>query len=265
MGKFHRNLTLAAGVASLSAAAAFAHPSHPAQTSRSVLVVLAHPDDELVFAPAIAAETRSGADVRFVFVTSGDAGPGVSEYEPGEDLAKARRAEAQCSAAALGVENISFLEFGDGTLAEKPRAASSNAKAILAKLDTLVAEAKPNVVITWGPDGGYGHRDHRMVSALVTQTLQSRAPAKRPELFYPAMVHAPLPDMLQAQGWATTSPDLADLRYPYTEADLAAANAATQCHKTQFDEATRAMLTPGFHAAVWKGDVAFRSAFWPRQ
>jgi LmbE family N-acetylglucosaminyl deacetylase len=225
------------------------------------VAVLAHPDDELVFAPALAGEARSGSIVHLIFVTSGDAGPGVSGLERGEALAEARRKEARCAAEALGATSVDFLEFGDGTLTSRPHAPDSPARKLLPALTEAIQNSNPEIVITWGPDGGYGHGDHRMVSALVTQILQQDAVDARPELYYPALVHTPLPDILQAQGWATVAPDLASFRYAYSEEDLAAVNAATQCHKTQFDDATRAALAPGFHQSVWRGEVSFREAF----
>ncbi|ABC64437.1 PIG-L family deacetylase [Erythrobacter litoralis] len=235
--------------------------AHPEDISRVVVAVLAHPDDEIFFAPALAGEARNGSEVHLVYVTSGDAGPGVSDYAKGEALAEVRREEARCAAQALGARSIAFLEFGDGTLADTPQAPDSPARKLLPVLADAIRGANPEIVITWGPDGGYGHGDHRMVSALVTQILQREPGGSRPKLYYPAMVHAPLPEPLAAQGWATTAPDLATVRYSYSEADLAAANAATQCHVTQFDEATRAALVPLFHAGVWKSEVAFHKAF----
>lgn len=235
--------------------------AHPGDAPRVVLAVLAHPDDELVFAPALAAEARSGSLVRIVYATSGDAGPGVSEFERGEALADAREKEAQCAADALGAKGVDFLHYGDGTLANRPHDRNSPAKQLLPVLEDAILQWKPEIVITWGPDGGYGHGDHRMVSSLVTQVLQERTGEERPKLYYPALVNGPLPDILQAQGWATTAPELAAVRYSYSDADLAAASSAAQCHATQFDAQTRAGFAAGFHALVWKGEVAFREAF----
>ncbi len=251
-------IIMAAALAAISPAIALAQADDDA---REIVVVLAHPDDELVVAPALAGEVRTGANVRLVFVTSGDAGPGVSDFAPGAQLAAAREEEARCAARALGIEQVTFLRFGDGTLSQRPRSADSPMRALLPVLESEILGTEPEIVVTWGPDGGYGHGDHRMVSVLVTQILQEKAPEDRPLLYYPALINTPLPPVLESQGWATTARDLASFRYYYSDTDLEAANAATQCHKTQFDEATRAALVPGFHAAVWQGSVAFREAF----
>lgn len=227
--------------------------------SPEVVVVLAHPDDELVFAPALSVMAREGLSIHLIFATDGDQGPGVSGMAPGADLAMKRRMEGFCSGMALRVDIVGPLALGDGTLGLRANDPQSAANRLAERLKPYLADAV--TVITWGPDGGYGHADHRMVSAVVTQLVQAMPAEKRPRLLYPALINTPLPEPLASQGWAITAPDLATVRYRYTAADLAAANKAAQCHRTQFDDATRAMIVPGFDAAVWKGEVAFRLAF----
>lgn len=245
----------------LSAAPVYAHPgAHSDEAkARKVVVVLAHPDDELVFAPAIHGMAREGVNIDLVYATNGDQGPGVSGMPTGPELARARISEAHCSMEALGVKQMFRLGLGDGTLGIQARRADSAANQMRDELGEYLEDA--TTIITWGPEGGYGHSDHRMVSSVVTQLVQALPAEKRPTLLYPALINAPLPDILAKQGWTLTAPDLADVNYTYTKADLAAASAATQCHKTQFDDATRAALVPSFDAAVWKGMVSFRRAF----
>jgi LmbE family N-acetylglucosaminyl deacetylase len=43
---------------------------------------------------------------------------------------------------------------------------------------------RPDVLITWGPDGGYGHPDHRIVSSIVTQLVRAGAPGVPQRVFY---------------------------------------------------------------------------------
>lgn len=249
-------------MALMTAGAALANGTHQSQAAEApdVLVVLAHPDDELVMAPAIARLARDGATVHLAFATSGDRGPGVSALEPGAELASRREAEAQCSANALGASTSEFWRLGDGTLASDARKDGSPAKAFLTKLDALYTAAKPDMILVWGPDGGYGHADHRMVSALVTQYVQGKA-GDRPTLAYPAIPAGSAPPPLVAQGWAETSPDLIDMEIAYSEADLLSAAKAVGCHATQFDAATRSQMAAVFDQTIWQGKVHFRRAF----
>jgi LmbE family N-acetylglucosaminyl deacetylase len=224
-----------------------------------VLVVVAHPDDELFMAPAIAALARQGADVAVYFATAGDAGPGVSGLAPGAVLAERRIAEAWCSVEALGVSTLLGAEHPDGKLGLAAHHEGSPAQALSEAFKERFALS--DLVLTWGPDGGYGHADHRMVSALATQVVQAMPAAERPKLLYvgiPAGSLPPVPEMAQ---WATTDPALLTETIPYTAQDLEAAKTAAACHVTQFDDATRAGMMPLFDATMWRGKVHFRPAF----
>lgn len=239
------------------AALALAPPIHAREVStetETVLVVVAHPDDELPMAPAIAALVREGRFVTIVYATAGDAGPGVSGLAKGVALADARRAEAQCAARALGVAEVGHLGFGDGRLADHVRDGS-----LATALGDWVGVS--GTVLTWGPDGGYGHADHRMVSALTTQIVQARPAEARPKLLYVGIPEGRLPPAPEMAAWATTDPALLTESIAYTPADLDAAKAAAACHVTQFDEASRAGMMPLFDATMWRGTVHFRPAF----
>jgi LmbE family N-acetylglucosaminyl deacetylase len=232
-----------------------------AEPPQRVLVVAAHPDDELFMAPAIAALSRQGHKVTVIFATLGDQGPGVSGLAPGAPLGEMRRFEAFCSTQALGAE-ARFLEgLGDGTLAETPQAPRSPAARFIEQFVTDYVAADPQLVLTWGPDGGYGHADHRMVSAQVTMALQSLAGEYRARLLYVGIPAGTLPQVPQMAGWAETDPKLLTEGVRYTPADLDAARAAAMCHQTQFDLTTRGGMMPLFDATIWRGKVHFRPAF----
>ena len=224
-----------------------------------VLVVVAHPDDELFMAPAIAALAREGADVAIYFATAGDAGPGVSGLAPGAQLAERRIAEAWCSIEALGVSTLLGAEHPDGKLGLAAHHEGSPARALSASFAEQFALS--DLVLTWGPDGGYGHADHRMVSALATQTVQAMPAATRPKLLYVGIPNGTLPPLPQMASWATTDPALLTETIAYTASDLAAATTAAQCHETQFDAYSRDGMMAMFDGTIWRGKVHFRPAF----
>ncbi|MFN4021055.1 MAG: PIG-L family deacetylase [Erythrobacter sp.] len=232
-----------------------------AEPPSRVLVAVAHPDDELTMAPAIAALARQGRKVTILFATTGDQGPGITARAPGPELGEVRRAEAECAAQALGA-SARFLDgIGDGTLAQSPQSPGSPAMRFIALFASIYVDIDPQLVLTWGPDGGYGHGDHRMVSALVSQTMQSLAPAYRPPLLYVGIPAGRLPPVPEMAHWAETDPTLLTQTIRYTPADLDAAKAAAQCHATQFDATMRGAMMPLFDATMWQGKVHFRPAF----
>ena len=229
---------------------------------QQVLVILAHPDDEVFIAPALADAAADGATVTVVYATRGDAGPGVSDFAKGPALAAAREQEARCASEALGLAEPVFLDYGDGTLTTQAQDAGSGESALESELRTLIAQYRPMTIVTWGPAGGYGHADHRIVSALVTEIVQQMDLAEgAPQLLYPGIPDGTLPPVPEMQRWATTSPELLTLEAPYDSDELAMAGRAVQCHVTQFDAQTRTQMIPLFDQSIWQGAVHFRPAF----
>jgi LmbE family N-acetylglucosaminyl deacetylase len=226
---------------------------------RNVIVVLAHPDDELPMAPAIAALARQGARVQIAYATQGDVGPGVSDLEPGEALGKARLQEAICAGDALGAAAVVSFNRGDGRLGVDVHRAGSAAAGLKGDLESIIPGN--SLVLTWGPDGGYGHADHRVVSAITTQVAQAMPAAERPKLLYVGIPAGSLPPVPEMADWAVTDPALLTETIAYTSADLEVAKVAAACHVTQFDAATRAGMMPLFDATIWQGKVHFRPAF----
>lgn len=250
-------LVAALGVTALAATPARTNEARPA--AQRVVAVLAHPDDELPMAPALAALARQGHSVTIIHATPGNAGPGVSGLSRGNELAAVRREEANCAGQALGAGLVRNLEFGDGRLSDQARTSARQPDSLAALVSEQVTSA--DLVLSWGPDGGYGHADHRMISAITTQVVQAMPAANRPVLLHFGIAAGTLPPIAEMQDWAVTDPALLTERIAYDARDLAAARAATQCHVTQFSPEQRAGLADLFDQSVWQGAVRFRRAF----
>jgi len=244
---------------------AFVRPERSVQTAGppSVLAILAHPDDEITMAPVLARVAREGGGVTIVFATSGDAGPGLSGMSPGEELAELRENEARCAAFALGLAEPTFWQYGDGKLANIARQdtqSDDGAETIIDRISAVIAETNPRAIMTWGPDGGYGHADHRMISNLVTQAVQAMG-SERPDLLYAAFPEGEAANMPGFEGWATIDPSLVTDRIRYQPTDLEATRSAIECYESQFPAEARAVLPDILHGSLWRGTVFFRLAF----
>ncbi len=85
---------------------------------RSVLAVIAHPDDESFGVGAVlAALTEHGSTVSVLCFTRGEAS--TLHGTPGE-LASVRAAELVAAAHALGVADVELLDYPDGQLNQVP-------------------------------------------------------------------------------------------------------------------------------------------------
>src|ERR1700743_3777705 len=161
----------------------------PPSQSRVLLAVFAHPDDETFAGPVLTRYAREGVHVYLAIATRGEKGvTGFAKIPGGEPLATARRAEATCASRELGIEPPIFFNLNDGELGAITNPLAQNIHAVADNVQKLIEQLHPQVINTWGPDGGYGHSDHRLVSDAVTQVVQSMKPGIK--LYYPGLTAA---------------------------------------------------------------------------
>lgn len=135
----------------------------PAGRAPRVLGLFAHPDDEVFcVGGTIARCAGAGAVTAIVSLTQGEAGQ-IREASTAtrRQLGSVRVKELDQSAAELGVDDVTCLDLGDGRLASLPFAV------VAAAARTVIEQFQPDVIVTFGPDGGTGHPDH-VTSCLAT-------------------------------------------------------------------------------------------------
>ena len=127
--------------------------------ARRVLVVVAHPDDESYSCGGtIALLVQRGAQVRVVSCSRGEAG-----NPDGID----RRDELRAACTVLGVTDVACLEFPDSAM-------SSRLASLVVSLESEIAAFDPELILTHGADGAYGHVDHLAVYDAITQAAVGR-------------------------------------------------------------------------------------------
>jgi LmbE family N-acetylglucosaminyl deacetylase len=126
-----------------------------------LMCVLAHPDDEsLGVGATLARYSSEGVEIHLVTATRGERGwSGAPEQNPGlEGLGRIREAELRAAVEVLGLRSVTFLGYIDGDLDR------ANAKEAMARIAHQLRRVRPHVVISFGPDGAYGHPDHIAIS-----------------------------------------------------------------------------------------------------
>jgi LmbE family N-acetylglucosaminyl deacetylase len=203
-------------------------------TEKVIMAVFAHPDDESTVAPILARYVREGVKVYVVIATDGRLGINdFSGLEAGDDLVEIRKGEMKCAADALGVELI-HLEYHDQfRAAEGYDGHIPHIRAFLKDVYELVEERKPDILITWGPDGGSNHMDHRLAGATTTQVFLAKDWEKPTALYFYGTPSNLLEDE-EAKVLRGVAPKYLTTRISYTDEDFAAAFAAISCHKSQF-------------------------------
>ena len=132
------------------------------------MCVLAHPDDEsLGTGGTLARYAAQGVETFLITATRGERGRygDNSDRPPDAVVGATREAELRSAAAELGVQEVTVLGYPDGAL---DRVDPGLAQTTIA--DHL-RRVRPHIVITFGPDGGYGHPDHVAISQLTTAAI----------------------------------------------------------------------------------------------
>jgi len=149
-----------------------------------ILGVFAHPDDESFCAGGTLARYAAlGAEVMQI------RSAGVATRRT---LGQVREQELSLAYQRLGVQHAVCLDYGDGRLQEVDQ------DVLISRIVEIIRSFRPDVVITFGPDGGYGHPDHIAISAATTaacvrigeghrfpeQLAAGLAPHRPAQLFY---------------------------------------------------------------------------------
>lgn len=139
-----------------------------------LMCILAHPDDEtLGTGGTLARYAAEGVETHVVTATRGERGwPGRADEYPGQaELGRLREAELRAAARELGVESVRFLDYVDGDLDQ------ADTREALRRIVVELRRVRPRVVVTFAPDGGYGHTDHIAISQLATTAVACAADA----------------------------------------------------------------------------------------
>ncbi len=126
------------------------------ETPERAMLVIPHPDDgESGAAGTTAKWTREGCRVLYVVCTNGDKGSSDPEMTS-ERLAAIREQEQLNAAAALGVEDVVFLGYGDGEL--------EDTREFRGRIVEQIRRWMPDVVFAMDPMrvASHSHRDHRI-------------------------------------------------------------------------------------------------------
>ena len=260
---------------------------------RYMLVVFAHPDDE-AFATGgtLAKYASAGVRTTLVCATRGEVGE-ISDpvLATPNTLPSVREQELLCSAETLGIEEVVFLGYRDSGMIgtpdnEHPDAfILANEEEVIAKLVGIMRQVKPQIVLTFEPNGGYGHPDH---IAIHNHTVSAFHKAAREDygvelgeawrsdrLIYTAIPKSFFMDMrsrLQGLGEDTSDLDRFDetgFVWPDDQVDVEVDVSevvdrkwsALQCHQTQFgpdnlfrrlpDEDAKALMSREYFAIAW--------------
>ena len=148
-----------------------------------VIFVFAHPDDEgFSSGGTIAKLKKTGATIKLITATKGEEGQ-TNEICKKEDLGIIREKELRLAAKVLGIDQIFFLGYIDGTLIKISKNILKN------KILTILKNENPDIVVTFDKNGGSNHPDHKTISDVCTKAFMefSKSAKKRVCLYHTAI------------------------------------------------------------------------------
>ena len=150
------------------------HAGDGASSSRRIVAVLAHPDDEtFIIGGTLALYAARGCDVHVIYGPFGAGDDGLPTPE--------RLAELEAAAGVLGIAGWSFLPVGvDGSRAADVETLADNVATELRRL-------RPNVVITFDATGGTGNVEHMAMGAATLQAVGAQSNVSAPPRLYAAV------------------------------------------------------------------------------
>jgi N-acetyl-1-D-myo-inositol-2-amino-2-deoxy-alpha-D-glucopyranoside deacetylase len=223
----------------------------------SILAISAHPDDESLFGGGtLAMYAELGHNVYILEITRGEGGEvGEPPLTTQENLGIYREQEARNAAQALGVRDILFLPFIDPNMEINgiARAIDISLAEFTKVIGEYIKKIRPDLVITHGSDGEYGHPQHVYTHRATRMALADGAPDTA--LLSWCAWYQPAEQERMRYGPAEherilNNNDLADIVHdvtPWLDAKIAAA----LCHQTQHAMFLRNSGAPSVRDMVW--------------
>lgn len=153
------------------------------EQAERVMVITAHPDDaEFTVAGTVARWAQEGKTVIYVICTDGSRGSNDPKVKP-EHLVAIRRAEQEAAARVLGVEEVVFLGYEDGSL--------EPTLSLRRELTREIRRYRPDIVVCPDPTVRYygdtylNHPDHR---AAGDAALDAVFPSARTRYIFPELL-----------------------------------------------------------------------------
>lgn len=252
---------------------------------RCLLAVFAHPDDEDFGTGGVLRKySDDGVLTALVCATRGEEGQ-ISDpaLATRENLGQVREAELREACRILGIQDLSFLDYHDGDLAD------ADPDEAVGRIVYHIRRLRPQVVVTFDARGGYGHTDHMAIHRFTVDAfhkagdpacypkqlrdgLTAYAPVKLYVTANPISSMRRMRERMQGLGMNYTpggdratipveemgTPD-ADITtvVPLRDHEFEAKIAAMRAHRTQMSDSSWVFRLPPEDVREWRGQETF--------
>ncbi|AWV99758.1 PIG-L deacetylase family protein [Arcticibacterium luteifluviistationis] len=202
---------------------------------RTILAVVAHPDDETTISPVLAKYAATDS-VYLIIATDGQYGITDHAAIPaGDSLVAIRNEEAKCSCAKMGIHAPIRLGVQDGMGLNGHGDFYEQEPMLKERLLKEILRINPDVIITFGPDGDTGHPDHRMVGLVTTELLLRENLTDKMDLYYLGWTEEQT-EKYKAWNLNYSAKESFNTVISFSDEDEAKSNEAIRCHESQFSK-----------------------------
>ena len=199
-------------------------------SQKTILTIVAHPDDEMAIADVLVKYSRLGYRVFVVIATDGKYGVRVTSIPEGDSLGNLRKGESICGCKIMGVEQPIFLSIDRLDTKIGVRNYFNAHKQLRDSLIQKISTINPDIIITFGPDGDSHHAEHIVVGSAVTEILLQKGWVEKYPLYYIAYNK----HYAESDDLGYIDEKYISVEVSYSQADELIGLAANKCYVTQF-------------------------------
>ncbi len=203
-----------------------------AQSNKTLLAIFPHPDDETAVAEVLIKYKKLGYNVKLIIATDGKDGTRVTKIPAGDSLGNLRKEESRCACKIMGIDAPIFLgidrldtRIGVGKYFREH-------KKFLDTLKILIPAIRPDIIITFGPDGDTHHSEHIVAGATVTELLLQKDWVEKYPLYYVAWTKQQSESFMEELGYLHEQ--YFNVRIEYTQEEENKALEIMSCYVTQY-------------------------------
>lgn len=198
---------------------------------KTILGIFPHPDDENMIGSVLAKYSRLGHTVFVIIATDGKDGTRVTKIPAGDSLGLLRQKESICACEKLKINPPIFLHIDRLDTKFGVRPYLNGRKKTIGEFKKYIEQIKPDVLLTFGPDGEYGHSEHIVTGAMVTELLLKEGWVEKYPLYFPVDIQEDVADDDELNYIDKT---YINLKVVYADEDEQKMIEAGKCYVTQF-------------------------------
>ena len=198
---------------------------------KTFLGIFPHPDDENMIGSVLAKYSRLGHNVYIIIATDGKDGTRVTKITSGDSLGAIRQQETICACEKLKINPPIYLHIDRLDTKFGVRPYLNGRKKAMEEIKKYIQKINPDVLLTFGPDGEYGHSEHIVTGAMVTEILLREGWVDKYPLYFPVDLKE---DVIDDDELSYIDKKYINLKVTYSDEDKQKMIDAGKCYVTQF-------------------------------